>query len=77
AKNRLSKIREYIADNGVFPTNIVLSFEPESLRFDRGKQEDSTSESTFGFLHIAPTYKSAWVIDGQHRLFAYSGVPNA
>ena len=77
AKSRLSKIREYIADNGVFPTNIVLSFEPESLRFDRGRQEDSTSESIFGFLHIAPSYKSAWVIDGQHRLFAYSGVPSA
>jgi DGQHR domain-containing protein len=77
AKSRLSKIREYIADNGVFPTNIVLSFEPESLQFDRGRQEDSTSGSTFGFLHIVPTYKSAWVIDGQHRLFAYSGVPNA
>jgi DNA sulfur modification protein DndB len=24
-------------------------------------------------MHIRPAFKSAWVIDGQHRLFAYSG----
>lgn len=26
-----------------------------------------------GWLDIKPAYKSAWIIDGQHRLFAYSG----
>ncbi|HJZ04716.1 MAG TPA: DGQHR domain-containing protein, partial [Patescibacteria group bacterium] len=26
-----------------------------------------------GWLDIRPAYKSAWIIDGQHRLFAYSG----
>jgi DNA sulfur modification protein DndB len=30
-----------------------------------------------GWLDIRPSYKSAWIIDGQHRLFAYSGHPRA
>lgn len=74
SRGRLSKIRTYISEGGVFPTNIVLSFQdPERLRFERGKQDEDSIDSTFGWLHISPTYKSAWIIDGQHRLFAYSG----
>src|SRR5260370_11501781 len=30
-----------------------------------------------GWLDIRSAYKSAWIIDGQHRLFAYSGHPMA
>jgi len=26
---------------------------------------------------MQPSYKSAWIIDGQHRLFSYSGHPKA
>ncbi len=78
SRNRLSKIRQYIAENGMFPTNIVVSFQDSaSLRFDKAKQEATEDGSQFGWLHIAPTYKSAWVIDGQHRLFAYSGQARA
>jgi len=78
SRSRLSKIRQYIAEDGMFPTNIVVSFQdPTSLRFDKAKQEAADDGSQYGWLHIAPTYKSAWVIDGQHRLFAYSGQPRA
>ena len=73
-KSRLKKIREYISDDGMFPTNIVLNVEKSKhLRFDRGKQEGKGEGGRFGWLTLSPTYKSAWVIDGQHRLFAYSG----
>jgi DNA sulfur modification protein DndB len=78
SKGRLNKIRKYISDNGIFPTNLVLSIQDPSLfRFDRGKQEGDGADATFGWLHLTPTYKSAWIIDGQHRLFAYSGHPKA
>lgn len=78
SKARLSRIRTYIADGGVFPTNIVLSFQdPERLRFERGRQDEDSTDSTSGWLHISPTYKEAWIIDGQHRLFAYSGQAGA
>lgn len=76
-KGRLSKIREYISDRGVFPTNIVLNIDKKYLRFERVNQEttkDATEASgLLGWLSIKPAYKSAWIIDGQHRLFAYSG----
>ena len=81
SKARLSKIREYISNQGIFPTNIVLNIEKKFLTFQKVKQETSEAEQeasgTLGWLEIRPAYKSAWVIDGQHRLFAYSGHPRA
>ena len=41
--------------------------------FERAKQESDRDEGVFGWLNISHSYKSAWIIDGQHRLFAYSG----
>jgi DNA sulfur modification protein DndB len=73
-KNRLNRIREYITDNGIFPTNIVINIDKNRLQFERIHQEGDPEDSgVAGWLSIRPTYKSAWIIDGQHRLFAYSG----
>lgn len=73
-KARLSKIRQYITDDGIFPTNIVVNIDKHRLQFERIHQEGDSEESgVAGWLNIRPTYKSAWIIDGQHRLFAYSG----
>lgn len=73
-KGRLSKIREYITDDGIFPTNIVVNIDKNRLQFERIHQEGDPEDSGIaGWLSIRPTYKSAWIIDGQHRLFAYSG----
>lgn len=81
SKSRLNKIREYITEQGIFPTNIVLNIEKRLLTFQRVKQEtseeDQDASGTLGWLEIKPAYKSAWVIDGQHRLFAYSGHPRS
>lgn len=77
AKSRLKKIRDYITEDGIFPTNIILNFEKGRLQFQRTKQEtelkDDLDSGILGWLDIKPAYKSAWVIDGQHRLYAYSG----
>ena len=71
-KSRLKKIREYISDKGIFPTNIVINFEgKKTVRFDQ--KEGSSQGAEYGTLHLKPTYRGAWIIDGQHRLFAYSG----
>lgn len=81
AKSRLNKIRDYISEQGIFPTNIVLNIEKKFLSFEKVKQENTEEEQsasgTLGWLQIKPAYKSAWIIDGQHRLFAYSGHPRA
>lgn len=77
SKSRLSTIKKYISEDGVFPTNIVLNIDKERLSFERVKQSnsklDETESGTLGWLDIKPAYKSAWIIDGQHRLYAYSG----
>lgn len=73
-KGRLNKIRQYITDDGIFPTNIVVNIDKSRLQFERIYQEGELEDSgVAGWLNIRPTYKSAWIIDGQHRLFAYSG----
>ncbi len=81
ARSRLNKIRQYISEHGIFPTNIVLNIDKRFINFQRIKQEngivDTDASGTIGWLHLRPAYKSAWVIDGQHRLFAYSGHPFA
>ena len=72
-RSRLKKIRDYISDNGLFPTNIVINIEKRNaLRFDKAAGS-SPHGAEYGTLHLKPTYRGAWVIDGQHRLFAYSG----
>jgi DNA sulfur modification protein DndB len=72
-KSRLRSIREYIDEGGIFPTNIVVNIaESRWLTFERGKQEAEGKNSVFGWLNIRPAYRIAWIIDGQHRLFAYA-----
>jgi DNA sulfur modification protein DndB len=77
-RSRLKSIREYIAEGGFFPTNIVVNVaESRWLNFDRGKQQIEDKSSIVGWLHIRPAYRVAWIIDGQHRLFAYANHPLA
>jgi len=76
-KSRLKSIRQYISDKGKFPTNIVINLDKKFLTFSRAHQESEQEEAVLGWIDIKPSYKSAWIIDGQHRLFAYSGHENA
>ena len=70
--HRLKKIAEYINGGGKFPTNIVVNLKTgrrNKLRFDvTGKY----GEEAFGTLHLPSLYASAWIIDGQHRLYGYA-----
>ncbi len=75
-KKRIKDIGAFITDDGIFPTNIVVNFEDaRHVRFDRGRQESGSGDTggLFGWLTIDPSYGTAWIIDGQHRLFGYSG----
>jgi len=81
ARSRLKNIADYICSgpDAMFPTNIVINLEkPEKGRrgsgaqFEKARQEEGAEGATFGWLTLRPAYKSAWVIDGQHRLYAYS-----
>ncbi len=69
---RLKEIAKYINDGGKFPTNIVVNIKTKkgtSLSFNSlGK----IGEDVYGELTLPPIYGSAWVIDGQHRLYGYA-----
>ncbi len=67
---RLRSIGDYLKSGGFFPTNILINFD-ERRPFDR-KGGDLNSDVQFGDLHLPERYKSAWIVDGQHRLYGYS-----
>lgn len=67
---RLKDIAGYLANGGYFPNAIILNFK-KRVRFDLLKPEDSFG-ITPGEMTLPDTYKSAWIIDGQHRLYGYT-----
>ena len=69
---RLKKIAEYINGGNKFPTNIVVNLKTgkkTKLRFD---VKEKYGDEALGALYLPPIYASAWVIDGQHRLYGYA-----
>ena len=69
---RLKKIAKYINGGGKFPTNIVVNLKTKkqaTLRFD---QKEKVGDEVLGILYLPPIYASAWIIDGQHRLYGYA-----
>ena len=70
--SRLRQIGNYIKDGGFFPTNILVNF-TKKVRFE-SVNKDTNSEVKFGCLYLPDKYRSAWIIDGQHRLFGYSNL---
>lgn len=68
--HRLRNIAKYISDGGRFPTNIVVNFKNKRpLKFDQAAKKE---DGAFGKLELPNQFASAWVIDGQHRLYAYA-----
>lgn len=69
---RIKSIGEFVKAGGYFPTNLLINF-TESCRFDQVSNKDNTDPNIkFGWLYLPNKYKSAWVIDGQHRLYGFS-----
>lgn len=74
-KQRLAQVREFIDEKGgYFPNSIVISLDTggKELRFDRANTQVSTTLTSLGVLHLPKKYMSAYIIDGQHRLYGYS-----
>ena len=72
-KNRLNSIRKFIEAKGYFANSIIISINTKrALRFDLSEKQIKDSISTLGVLHLPQKYKSAYIIDGQHRLYGYS-----
>jgi len=79
-KRRLKSIKEYIEkEEGLFPNSIIINFRTKKsrLRFDKLGKDPKGTEASLGILHLPGKYKSAWIIDGQHRLYGFSGSEKA
>lgn len=73
-KKRLQEVRSFINDGGYFPNSIIISIDTngKGLVFDKSSSKVETTISRIGILHIPKRYRSAYIIDGQHRLYGYS-----
>jgi DNA sulfur modification protein DndB len=71
-RGRLHEIGDFVRKGGYFPNNILINF-TRSVRFDKTSNDDQ-SGITYGQLHLPDRYRSAWIIDGQHRLYGFSGL---
>lgn len=73
-KDRLKGIREFINSGGYFPNSLIISIDTNGrdLKFERAANNFDGSISKIGILYLPPVYQSAYVIDGQHRLYGYS-----
>jgi len=70
-KKRLRRISAFITGGGYFVNNIILSFR-EKPTFHMDKKEKQVGGAVAGMLEFPPHYASAWIIDGQHRLYGYA-----
>lgn len=73
-KKRLQEVRDFINNGGYFPNSIIISIDTngKGLAFDQSQTRVEGTISKIGILHIPKRYKSAYIIDGQHRLYGYS-----
>ncbi len=72
SRSRMRDIGEFIKTGGYFPNNLIINF-TRSVRFDRVTHGEGDGV-VFGQLYLPDRYRSAWVIDGQHRLYGFSPI---
>jgi len=71
-KRRLKQIGDFIDKGGYFPNSIIINIQEKHLKFEPATRIQHDSKTDFGILHLPRKFKSAFIIDGQHRLFGYS-----
>ncbi|WP_198412241.1 DGQHR domain-containing protein [Cryobacterium sp. TMT1-62] len=76
-KTRLKSVAQFVDSGGYFPNSLILSLEggPRGLQFDAFPKVNGQTRA--GLLHLPQTFRAAYVIDGQHRLYGYSASTRA
>lgn len=74
-KSRLKSVQNFVSDGGFFPNSIIINIDTNGkpIRFDNSANQVEHSISKIGVLHLPKKYRSAYIIDGQHRLYGYTG----
>jgi len=74
---KIKSIQKFLEIPGnSFPTAIIINFEKELVfqPISEKRLVDNTGNVIPGILTFPGEYGYAWIIDGQHRLFGYSGL---
>jgi len=74
-KNRLKGIQKFIdEEHGYFPNSIIINIDTEKkkLQFEQANTQVKSTISDLGILYLPKKYRSAFIIDGQHRLYGYA-----
>ena len=71
---RLKSVQEFVEDGGFFPNSIIIDINTnrKKLRFDKSGSQVDDALSKIGVLYLPKKYRSAFIIDGQHRLYGYA-----
>jgi len=72
--SRIREISKFIKDGGYFPTNILVNFVDQPKFSPLSNKENTDPNIKFGWIELPKKYRSAWIIDGQHRLYGYSNL---
>jgi DGQHR domain-containing protein len=67
-QGKINSIAKYIEEGGTFQNNVIVSLEP-GARFV--KRMTIAPGIRVGVMRIPKFYATAWIIDGQHRVFGF------
>lgn len=71
-KDRLEKVQRFISEGGYFPNSLVVSLEcPGGVEFSPVRYQNRTIRNV-GMLSLPKAYQTAFIIDGQHRLYGFA-----
>ena len=77
-KKRVSEIGAFLDSNdggsGFFPNSIIVNFDTNgrNLVFEKNSSDHDVEDCSVGVLKLPDKFRSAFIIDGQHRLYGYS-----
>ena len=77
-KKRISEIGAFLDSNsggsGFFPNSIIVNFDTNgrNLVFEKNSSDHDVEDCSIGVLKLPNKFRSAFIIDGQHRLYGYS-----
>lgn len=80
-KDKLNKITKHIDGGNILPNNIIVAFDEFLTKFVKFNEiyKDFKGACTalsghsvsYGILEFPRSYRSCWIIDGQHRLYSF------
>jgi DNA sulfur modification protein DndB len=73
-KTRLKSVQEFVENGGFFPNSIIIDIDSKNkdLKFEKANTQVEDAISRIGILYLPKQYRSAFIIDGQHRLYGYA-----